>query len=134
MSKVIIAGSRSIVDPELVCKAMVMFCQSMNTRISELVCGGAGGVDLVAKEIMEQKNSIVADNAYTPIKMFPADRNKHGKSAGYKRNQQMAEYADILLAIWDGESRGTKHMIDIMQKANKPVCIYSPDYLEGIPQ
>ncbi|WP_407430572.1 SLOG family protein [Arcticibacter sp.] len=44
---------------------------------------------------------------------FPADWKTHGKSAGPKRNKQMAEYADGLIAFWDGKSRGTKNMIDL---------------------
>lgn len=47
-----------------------------------------------------------------PIKEFPADWDKHGKSAGFIRNAEMADYSDALIAFWDGKSRGTKHMID----------------------
>ena len=42
----------------------------------------------------------------------PADWDLDGKSAGFKRNVKMAEYADALVAFWDGESKGTKHMIE----------------------
>ena len=49
---------------------------------------------------------------------MPADWNTHGKSAGYKRNEQMAELGDYLIAFWDGVSRGTKHMIDIAVRKN----------------
>lgn len=41
---------------------------------------------------------------------------KHGKSAGYKRNQEMANVSTHLIAFWDGKSRGTKHMIDIAKR------------------
>jgi len=51
-----------------------------------------------------------------PIKQFPADWNKYGKSAGYKRNEEMAKYADALIAFWDGKSKGTKHMIDLAKR------------------
>ena len=47
------------------------------------------------------------------LEIFPADWKKFGKSAGFRRNEQMAEFADGLIAFWDGESHGTKHMIDI---------------------
>ena len=40
----------------------------------------------------------------------------HGKKAGYLRNVDMAEYADALVAFWDGKSKGTGHMIDIVLK------------------
>ena len=51
-----------------------------------------------------------------PIRYFPADWQTLGKSAGYQRNVQMAQYADALVAFWDGRSKGTKHMIDTAQR------------------
>lgn len=45
-----------------------------------------------------------------------ANWEKHGKSAGYKRNQEMANVSTHLIAFWDGKSRGTKHMIDIAKR------------------
>ena len=53
----------------------------------------------------------------------PADWNKNGKSAGYIRNEQMAEVADALVAFWDGKSRGTANMIDNMNRLRKPVRV-----------
>ena len=50
--------------------------------------------------------------------MFLADWDQFGKSAGYKRNIQMAEHADALIAIWDGKSKGTMHMITEACKRN----------------
>ena len=47
---------------------------------------------------------------------FPADWDKYGKAAGYKRNDEMARNADALIAFWDGKSRGTRHMIDLAKK------------------
>ena len=44
------------------------------------------------------------------------DWDKYGKSAGYIRNTEMAEAGDILVAFWDGKSKGTEHMINIMKK------------------
>ena len=43
----------------------------------------------------------------------------HDKAAGPIRNRQMAEYADYLIAFWDGESRGTRNMIETMKKLGK---------------
>ena len=52
------------------------------------------------------------------MEIYPAQWKKFGKRAGYRRNEQMAEVADALIAFWDGSSRGTKHMIDIMNEKN----------------
>lgn len=51
-----------------------------------------------------------------PVKHFPAKWDEQGKSAGPKRNKEMAEYADALIAFWNGKSTGTKNMIDISTK------------------
>lgn len=61
------------------------------------------------------------DSGNFPIKKFYPDWGKHGKAAGPIRNKQMAEYADALLLIWDGESKGSKNMKEEMLKLNKPV-------------
>lgn len=59
------------------------------------------------------------------LTIFPAEWEKYGKRAGILRNIQMGDYADALVAIWDGESKGTKHMIEYMQSLNKPVFVYT---------
>lgn len=81
--------------------------------IEEVVCGGAGGIDSEGEHWAGHKNVLV--------KCFRADWNKHGKAAGPTRNRQMAEYADALLLIWDGESRGSASMKKEMKKLGKPV-------------
>lgn len=57
--------------------------------------------------------------------LFPADWDKHGRSAGPIRNAQMAEYADMLLCFFDGKSRGTKNMIDQALKKGLDVHVYN---------
>jgi hypothetical protein len=95
--KYIIAGSRDFTDFELLERVLNEF------EISEIVCGGARGADLLGKEYAEKYN--------IPVKMFPADWERYGKGAGHRRNLEMAEYADVLIAFWDGNSTGTAHMI-----------------------
>lgn len=56
-----------------------------------------------------------------PFKVFPADWKKYGRSAGPRRNRQMAEYADAAIVFWDGKSRGTQNMIQQMRELGKPV-------------
>ena len=83
--------------------------------VSEVVCGEARGVDEMGKKAAQAKN--------IPVKSFPADWSKHGKSAGPIRNREMAEYADALVAIWDGKSKGTKNMIDTAKKLGLKVFV-----------
>ena len=97
--KVIIAGSRTIRDKNTVERAM----RKVTWVITEIVSGGAAGVDTLGEEIAKEKG--------VSVRIFNADWNQYGKSAGPIRNQQMADYADALLAVWDGRSRGTLDMI-----------------------
>lgn len=57
------------------------------------------------------------------LTIFKADWDKHGKAAGFKRNTEMAKYADALIAFWDGKSKGTKHMIDTAKSHNLKVRV-----------
>jgi hypothetical protein len=104
--KVIIAGGRTFNNYDLLCqncdKAL-----SLQTEI-EIVSGTANGADKLGEKYAKE-------NGYS-IKQFPADWNKYGKSAGYKRNEEMAKYSDALIAFWDGNSKGTKHMIDLAKR------------------
>ena len=98
--RTIIAGSRSVKHYEVVRKAI----RDSGFEITKVVSGGALGADKLGEE-WARDNQI-------PVQRFPADWTRHGKSAGPLRNIQMAENADALIAIWDGVSRGTKHMIE----------------------
>lgn len=112
--KLIIAGSRNIY-PKVseLNKIKTMFYMP---EVTEVVCGMASGVDT--------SGAYWASVHKLPIKEFPADWEAFGKRAGFLRNQEMAEYADGLLAIWDGISKGTSHMINAMQRLEKPTWIY----------
>lgn len=98
--KVIIAGSRNGISYSDVKKAI----EDSGFKITEVVSGTARGVDRFGEQWAIENN--------ITVKPFPADWNTYGKRAGYLRNTQMADYADALIAVWDGESRGTKHMIE----------------------
>lgn len=113
--KVIIAGSRGISDLKEVTLAMF----ECPFKATEVVSGAARGVDTLGEEWAE-KHKI-------PVTQFPAIWKTNGifdKSAGYKRNLKMAEYADGLVAIWDGNSKGTKHMIDIAKSKGLLVHVH----------
>ena len=83
--------------------------------MTEIVSGTAIGIDRMGEE-WAIKNDV-------PVHRMPADWDHLGKRAGYVRNARMAEYADALLAIWDGESNGTRMMIAEMRRLQKPTRI-----------
>ena len=81
-----------------------------------IVCGMARGADLLGKRFAERKGY--------GLHPFPADWTTWGRSAGPKRNIQMAKNADALIAFWDYKSRGTKHMIDTARNHNLAVRVF----------
>ena len=113
MIKVIIAGGRNFDDFNKLCQVCDEFLKDQNNI--EIVSGAYKGADLLGERYAAERNY--------PIKQFPADWRRYGKSAGLKRNIEMAAYADILIAFWDGESKGTKHMIDLASKAGLKVKV-----------
>ncbi len=117
--KVIIAGSRDIVDPHVVDDAV----RESGFEVTEVVSGGARGIDRMG-ELWGAKHGI-------PVKVFRADWEKHGKSAGVRRNREMAEYAEACIAIWNG-SRGTANMIDEAGMHNLKLFIKKVDFIGGL--
>lgn len=110
--KVIVAGSRNITDSHLVATAIA----KSGFDIAAVVSGGARGVDTLGEQWAHQTGRKIA--------RFSANWKRDGNAAGPIRNAHMANYADALVAIWDGESRGTRHMIDTMKKQGKPVYVH----------
>jgi len=126
--KAIIAGGRDYNNYAYLKQQLDYFREhQFDAKITEIVSGGARGVDSMGEQYAAE-NDIA-------LKIFPADWKTHGKSAGPIRNRQMADYADILIAVWDGESKGTKNMIDTMHKLKKPVFVVwigAPAFAQGI--
>jgi hypothetical protein len=102
---IIIAGGRSFWCYDM----LADFCDKV-IEMNEyddvvIVSGTARGADRLGERYAQERRY--------PINKFPADWEGQGKSAGYHRNAEMADYSDVLIAFWDGTSKGTKHMIDI---------------------
>jgi len=110
--KVIIAGGRHFKDYSTLCKV----CDHMlkNKSIIEIVSGKAKGADTLGEQYAKERGY--------KIKEFPANWEL-GKAAGYIRNKDMAYYADALIAFWDKNSKGTKHMIDLAKEKNLKIKI-----------
>lgn len=84
-------------------------------KITEVVSGHARGVDCLGE--------LWADNHDIPCRIFEADWNKHGRSAGPIRNREMADYGEALIALRRPQSRGTQHMIDTARKLGLKVFV-----------
>lgn len=114
MYKIIINGSRDFYNYtylRLILKDYIMTNQ-INPELIEIISGGAKGADTLAIKFAKEYN--------LNYKIMNADWNKYGKRAGIIRNAEMLTYAisnpndiAILISFWNGNSKGTKHMIDI---------------------
>lgn len=111
--KLIIAGGRDF--SSLNSFGFIDYCitRSPFRGIKEIVSGCAEGIDAEGEHW--------ASHRMVRVKKFPADWKKHGKKAGPLRNKKMAEYADALLLIWDGESKGSSSMRKEAKKAGIPI-------------
>lgn len=99
--RVIVAGSRELgMQYDLVDEAIA----ESPFEPEQIVHGGARGIDTAAAKWAHINNVVCHE--------YEADWDEHGKAAGPIRNQEMAEYADALIAIWDGESSGTRDMVE----------------------
>ena len=110
--KTIIAGSRTVARYEAVCAAI----EASGFTITEVVSGTAKGPDSLGE--------VWAVNNMVRVKKFPADWDRYGKRAGFIRNAAMADYAEALIAVWDGQSRGTEHMIRVARNKGLKIYVY----------
>lgn len=112
--RVIIAGGRDFNNYDLIEQTMA----ELNLEIDYIMSGAADGADALGERW--------AENHQIPVKRYPAQWNKFGKQAGAIRNRTMAICGDYLVAFWDGKSKGTKIMIDMMKQRGKhgKVVIY----------
>jgi hypothetical protein len=127
--RIIIAGSRDFCDYKLLeahCTKIIdefywqgRITSYMDLSSLEIISGTARGADQLGEKFARDRNFDIC--------RMPANWDIDGKSAGYKRNEKMAQYASkddgVLIAFWDGKSKGTKHMIDIAKKYKLQVFV-----------
>lgn len=122
--KIIVAGGRDFSDYKLVDEKLTAIRTAVwKNDVAddlEIVCGKARGADALGDEWGKAN--------HVGVEYFPANWNRqpdgsYDRAAGHKRNRQMGDYADALLAFWDGNSRGTKGMIDYATEKGLAVFI-----------
>ena len=125
--KVIIAGSRSITDYATVERAVTL--SGWADVITHVISGRCDWDKPWLPPSVDQIGELWASFNGKEIIPMPAEWAKYGKYAGRRRNVAMAEIAQGLIAVWDGKSRGTAHMIQVMENcgkgwAPKPVYVH----------
>jgi len=80
-----------------------------------IVSGGASGADAIGERYAQE-------NGFK-VEKYPADWEKYGRSAGPRRNKQMAEVSNYVICFWDKKSKGTKSMIECAKRLDKPIKI-----------
>ena len=112
--RTIIAGSRGITKLSIVWKAVD--ASGWRKEITTVISGTARGVDQLGERFARLYS--------IPVERHPAQWDVYGRSAGHRRNEEMARCADALIAIWDGRSPGTRSMIGYAQKYGLKVFVY----------
>ena len=101
--KVAVVGSRSLIIENIE--------SYLPKNVSELVSGGAKGIDSTIKEYAKNNNIFITE--------FLPNYQRYNKGAPLKRNQEIVNYADEVVVLWDGKSKGSKFVIDYCNKINK---------------
>ena len=101
--KIAIIGSRGITDKDFIFEKLSDIFKEK--KPSEVISGGAKGPDTIGV--------LWAESLGIPTVVYKPDWERYGRGAGMRRNTTIVENCDHLIAFWDGESKGTKHMIDL---------------------
>ena len=112
--KILIAGSRSIKEFDL--------SEHIPKDVELIISGGAEGIDSIAERYSDDKkiSTLILRPRY----------DKYGNAAPIKRNEAMVDIADVVLLIWDGNSRGTMHTLEYAQKKGKTMNLITVERSE----
>jgi len=109
--RIAIIGSRTFNDYPLLTQTLAPY----QSKVTLIVSGGAKGADSLGEYWAKQNN--------IKTLIFMPDWEKHGKKAGFIRNEDIIKNSDGVIAFWDGISKGTAHSISLCEKYNKPVKV-----------
>lgn len=131
MKRVIVAGGRNFNDYELLKKELISLKEKYKDL--EIVSGNAKGADMLGERFSRDFNCRLRvfqakwNDLSEPCLLRENRYGKYNALAGIKRNEQMLQYAKedngMLLAFWDGKSRGTNDMINRSRKAGLEVKV-----------
>ena len=110
-----VVGSRGFRDYKLLERELDVLQSKKRCKITEIVSGGADGADTLAE--------LYALRHFIPLTIYYPDWDQYGRSAGPRRNRDIVQYSDEILAFWDGISPGTKSTINIAKRMNKLTSI-----------
>ena len=108
--KLAIIGSRTFTDYQKLSSELEQF-----SNIELIISGGAIGADSIGQQYAIEHN--------IPTLIFKPNWKQFGRGAGFVRNVDIVEACDIVIAFWDGISKGTKHSIDLAKKKDKVIVI-----------
>gem|GEM_PF-413530 len=131
-----VVGSRTFNDYSLMREVLGRF------EIAEVISGGARGADALALDSAgtalrhgsqsDPRASLgppcqgYAHKRGLSVRVFPADWDRHGRSAGFLRNRRIVAAADEVVAFWDGRSKGTRHAVELARTSGKVVYVHGP--------
>lgn len=128
MIKIIIAGSRNFNSYKFLKKKMDFLLQNVDEEII-IHSGGARGADLLGEQYAKEKDYSLA--------IYKANWRPNGiydNTAGYKRNELMAQESTHCVCFWDGHSKGTKHMINLAQQYDLKLRVYRQHKVYALPE